>query len=35
MSIIVRSALRKWLVHVFTQFQRLEQQQVLNSTEYL
>ena len=35
MSIIVRSALRKWLVHVFTQFQRLEQQQVLNNTEYL
>lgn len=35
MSIIVRSALRKWLVHVFTQFQRLEQQQVLNTTEYL
>ena len=34
MSIIVRSALRKWLVHVFTQFQRLEQQQVINTTEY-
>ncbi len=35
MSIIVRSALRKWLVHVFTQFQRLEQQQIINTTEYL
>lgn len=35
MSIIVRSALRKWLVHVFTQLQRFELRNVMSTTEYL
>lgn len=34
MSIIARSALRKWLVHIFTQFQQLEQQSIINAAAY-
>jgi len=33
MSILARSALRKWLVHIFKQFQYLEQNGVINGTD--